>query len=189
MIIRNKLDKVYRTGASDGVFFCILLLIVLLSYLASLIEKCENEYYHNLLEALLLNTPVLLIIIWIFLFLGFAYRGFSTTYVDIDIANKRIKHGTKLFGVISKGGKWTYLTTDMKLGLIKTKKNYRLYGFSHRLYGFYRGNYSVLPYSDLKIVLYNNKNKVILPVKKLKRKENAQDELKNYCELLELRKK
>ena len=182
MIIRNKIDKVFRTGASDGVFWCIMLLIVLLSYLASLIEKCEKGYYHDLLEALLMNTPVLIMVIWIFSFLGFAYRGFTKTYIDIDVAKKRVKYGTKLFGVICKGGKWTYLTTDMKLGLLQTKKNYRLYGF-------YYGKYSVLPYSDLKIVLYNNKNEVILPIKKLKRKENAQNELKNYCELLELRKK
>ena len=182
MIIRNKLDKVYKTGASDGVFWCIMLLIVLLSYLASLIEKCEKGYYHDLLEALLLNTPVLAMVIWIFSFLGFAYLGFTTTYIYIDTTNKRVKYGTKLFGVISTGGKWIYLTIDMKLGLIKTKKLYRLYGF-------YYGKYSVLPYSDLRIVLYNNKNKVILPIKRLKRKENAQNELENYCELLELRKK
>jgi len=178
MIIRNRLDKVIKTRASEGVFFCILLLIVLLSYLAFLIEKCENGYYHDLLEAFLLNTSFLVMTIWIVFFLGFAYLGFTTTYIDIDTANKRVKYGTKVFGIIYKGGKWTYLTSDMKIGLKEIKKNYREYN--------YLRTYAVVPYNDLKIVLYNNKNKEILPIKNIKRKKNAEAELKKLSELLEL---
>ena len=178
MIIRNRLDKVIKTRAPEGVFFCILLLIVLLSYLASLIEKCEKGYYHDLLEALLLNTSFLAMAIWIIFFLGFAYLGFTTTYIDIDTANKRIKYGTKIFGIICKGEKWTYLTSDMKIGLKEAKKNYREYN--------YMRTYAVIPYNDLKIVLYNNKNKEILPIKNIKRKKNAEAELKKLSELLEL---
>jgi hypothetical protein len=177
-IIRNRLDKVFKTTASEGVFLCILLLIILLSYLAFLIEKCENGYYHDLLEALFLNTSFLAMAIWIFFFIFSAYLGFATTYINIDTANKRVKYDTKLFCIILKGGKWKCLTSDMKLGFLKTQKKYRVYN--------YLRTYGVVPYNDLKIVLYNTKNKEILPVKKIKREKNAENELKKLSELLEL---
>ena len=178
MIIRNRLDKVIKTRAFEGVFWCIMLLIALLSYLGFLSEKCENGYYHDLLEAFLLNTSFLVMAIWIIFFLGFAYLGFTATYIDIDTANKRVKYGTKVFGIIYKGGKWICLTSDMKIGLRETKKNYREYN--------YLRTYAVVPYNDLKIVLYNDKNKEILPIKNIKRKKNAEAELKKMSELLEL---
>ena len=66
----------------------------------------------------------------------------------------------------------------MKLGLKKSTKRWRAYG---------RSNSSVLISSpDLRIILYDSKNREIATVKKVRKEKNAKDELEKLSKLLEL---
>ena len=121
-------------------------------------------------------ADVIPFIICVFLLLLGAFLGFTATYSRIDFVKKRIKYVTKVFGIIPIG-KWTYLTSDMKLGVKKTKENWRALS---------RGNRSILfDVTEIIIVLYDKENREIIPVKKVKKAKFAKTELEKLCELLE----
>ena len=67
----------------------------------------------------------------------------------------------------------------MKLGLKKSTKKWRAYG---------RSTSSILISSpDLRIILYNSKNREIVTVKRVKKEKLAEDELEKLGKLLELK--
>ena len=178
MIICNKIDKVLGPLASYGLaFFSCLSLAVPYQFIVY-IRDLKKGIYDSIFELLYFDT--VLWIIWALLLVASAFIAFTTTCTEIDTINKRVKFKTKLFGIISSGGKWTYLTSDMKLGFKKSRKKYRYYGT--------RGTNSMLvEYNDLRIFLCSNKNRVILPMKKLKSEKNAKEELTKLSKLLELK--
>jgi hypothetical protein len=107
----------------------------------------------------------------------FAFFGFTATYTKIDYANKRIKYLTRLLGIIPIG-KWTYLSSDMKLGLKESTEGWVGYSV--------KGGFSSLNHTDLKIYLYNAEYEEIIPVKKVKKAKFAEEELEKLSKLLEL---
>ena len=112
--------------------------------------------------------------ICIFCLLFGAFIGLTTTCTQIDDV-KSIKYFTKLFGIIPIEEKWVYLTSDMKLGLKKSTKKWRAYGGTT--------NSILISSSDLRIILYNGKNREIVPVKKVKFAENELEKLSKILNL------
>ena len=79
-----------------------------------------------------------------------------------------MKYITKLCGFIPIG-KWTHLTSDMKLGLKETTDGMVAFGVKGT-------SYSSI-YTDLKIYLYDAEGYEIIPVKKIKKAKLAEVEL------------
>ena len=159
---RNKLDKTFGHIAFVGI----------VAFLCTLFTSL-----YNLVFAKEINCEIKNISIITFFLLLFAFLGFTTTCSIIDYNKKRIKYATKLFGIISVG-KWTYLTQNMKLGLKKSSERWGAYSKSNRSIS--------LDYNDLKIVLYDNEDTEIIPVKKIKKANRAEAELEKLSKLLEL---
>ena len=107
----NKLDKIFGPMAFAGTVLFLYMLYVLLDGLVSSILNGFVEKYNGTKY----DTIHVFAICTLILFIG-AFVGFTTGYTQIDYENKKIKYGTKLFGIIFIG-KWTNLTPDMKLGL------------------------------------------------------------------------
>ncbi|MGE5457044.1 MAG: hypothetical protein ACM3RX_01680 [Methanococcaceae archaeon] len=106
-----------------------------------------------------------------------AFAAFTSNCTLIDTENRRIKNADYLFGFFPVG-KWVIISPDMKLGL----QNYRR-GFV----GYARANQPLaIKYHDIRIFLYDCKNKKIMPVKKFSSLESAKEDLKNMSALLGL---
>jgi len=171
----NNIDKVFGPLSSfgTGLFICTLLvpLYKLIFYVIELMNGVNARF--EVVEVLIMSG------IWMFcLFFG-AFIGLTTTCTQIDDTKKRIKYFTKLFGIVPIEEKWIYLTSEMKLGLKKSTKRWRAYG---------RSTSSVLISSpDLRIVLYDCKNREMVTVKKIKKVKFAEDELAKLGKLLELK--
>ena len=170
----NNIDKIFGPLASFGVSFFICTLLVplyeLIVYVRELINGTNTGF--EVVEAAIWCG------IWLFcLFFG-AFIGLTTTCTQIVDA-KSIKYFTKLFGIISIEKKWIHLTSDMKLGLKNSTKRWRAYG---------RSTSSILISSpNLRIILYDSKNREIVTVKKVKKEKFAEDELEKLSKLLELK--
>jgi len=166
----NKLDKTFGAMASSGRFIFI---IILLGAIYKLVFEKSNRFYVKTdfeTERLIISSIMLGL-----LFLGGAFVGFTTTYTKIDYKNKRIKYITKLFGIIPIG-KWTHLTSDMKLGLKESTERWGFYSRSNRS--------TAVDYTTLKIYLYDSEGYEIIPVKKIKKAKLAEEELEKMRELL-----
>lgn len=106
-----------------------------------------------------------------------AFAAFTTTSTSIDTGEKKIRYSDNLFGIIPIG-KWIGIKPDMKLGL---KRSHR--GFV----GYIRGNQPVdIHYIDIRIILYDSRNKMIMPVKKSDSYESSENDLNNLSALLGL---
>ena len=165
----NKLDITFGAMAFSGkILFLGLLFALLYELISSIIKNGFNanvDYFELML--------VLLVSAVIFFVLGFL--AFTTSYTKVDYAKKRIKYGTKLSGIIPLG-KWTYLTSDMKLGLKKSTERWGLYN---------QGNRSTsVDYTTLKIYLYDSEGYEIIPIKKIKKAKFAEEELEKLSEVL-----
>jgi hypothetical protein len=106
-----------------------------------------------------------------------AFAAFTSTSTIIDTDNKKIKHSDNLFGIVPVG-KWIDIKPDMRLGLDK---------FHRGFVGYFRGTQPVdIHYNDIRIMLYDSKNKKILPVKKFDSYKKSTNELENLAKLLGL---
>ena len=165
----NRLDKIFGPLANNGLILFTLSLFVFLFLIIANGFNVKNDFE--------ISDIMLSLIVFVFLSLAGAFIGFSTGYTKIDYANKKIKYGTKLFGVIFIG-KWTYLTSDMKLGLKKTTERWAAYGRSTNSVSFDN--------VKIKIYLYDSEGYEIIPVKKIKKAKHAEVELEKMSKLLEL---
>jgi len=164
----NRLDKTFGPMAFAGVILFILPLSVPFFDLAPVIAIIKENDFGEIIITLLIYAVLLL---------PGAFIGFTTACTRIDYENKRIKYGTKLFGVIFIG-KWTNLTPNMKLGLKVSTERWGAYSRSNRS--------TSLEYNDLKIFLYDAKRTEIIPVKKIKKEKFAEAELEKLSKLLNL---
>lgn len=106
-----------------------------------------------------------------------AFVSFTSTCTFIDFDNKRIKFSNNLFGIFPVG-KWIDIRPEMKLGLKKSQKGYQAY---------IRGTQPVgLHINDIRIYLYGNDNKQIMPVKKFDSYETSKRELNELSNKLGL---
>ncbi|MDR2009439.1 MAG: hypothetical protein LBQ22_03050 [Bacteroidales bacterium] len=108
------------------------------------------------------NVLIGIIIILIGIFVGFSY---TSTVVDIN--KKRIRFLNNLFGLIPVG-KWVDIKSDMKIGLKRNNKRWRIYSRSNRKFDLYEKDYL--------LILYDYNDKVIMPVKKNDNLECAKSE-------------
>ena len=169
----NNIDKIFGPLSAYGVIIFICTLLVPFFYVRELIIINELNVGIEVVEVAIFSG------VWILCLLFGAFVGLTTTCAQIDDTKKTIKYFTKLFGIIPIEKKWIYLTSDMKLGLKKSTKRWRAYGGSIS---------SILIGSpDLRIILYNSKNREIVTIKRVKKEKFAKDELETLSKLLELK--
>ena len=161
----NKLNKTFGPFSTAGIVLIFAMLCMIFE------NKFTYSYRPSRFEA---NQMV---IISVCLFIIGVFIAFSATYTKIDYTKKRIKYGTKLFGIFLIG-KWTYLTSDMKLGLKKTTENWGAASQTNRTTSF--------DYTNWKIMLYDGEDTEIIPIKQSKKKNLAEAELEKLSELLDL---
>jgi hypothetical protein len=100
-------------------------------------------------------------------FLG-AFIAFTTTSTFIDTDRKRVKFSNDFFGFFH-SGKWIEIEPGMKLGMKKAHRGYRAYT---------RANQPTdIHYSDIRIYLFDSRNKQIGIVSKFSSVESAGFEL------------
>ena len=164
----NNINKIFGPLSVSGVIIFICTLLVPFFYVGELLNA-----RFEVVEMAICSG------VWISCLLFGAFVGLTTTCTQIDDTKKTIKYFTKLFGIIPIEKKWIYLTSDMKLGLKKSTKKWRAYGGSIS---------SILIGSpDLRIILYNSKNREIVTVKRVKKEKFAENELEKLGKLLELK--
>ncbi len=102
-----------------------------------------------------------------FLILLGGFVGFSSTSAIIDCDKKRIKFSNNLFGIIPIG-KWIQILPTMKIAIKKSDQTYRTYS---------RGNRTLdIEKRDFRIVLIDDDNKEIMPIKKFETVDRAKAE-------------
>lgn len=106
-----------------------------------------------------------------------AFIAFTAKYTILDTEKKKVKSADHIFGIIPTG-KWIDIKPDMKLGLNKSHKAYRVYSRSNRQLDIHERN--------IRIVLYNSEQKSLLDIKKFKDPEKAYIELEKLSEELKL---
>ncbi|HZL10722.1 MAG TPA: hypothetical protein VFC65_12055 [Prolixibacteraceae bacterium] len=99
-------------------------------------------------------------------FIG-AFVGFTSTSVLIDFDRRRIKFSNNFFGII-RLGHWINIEPTMKIGIKKSKKLWRTYSRSNRTLD--------MEITDFRIILYDSKDKLIMPLKKTNSIESAKVE-------------
>ena len=131
---------------------------------------------------LLFAGIAILFISWsgIFLILTGAFTAFTNTSAIINTDNKHVKYSNNIFGII-KSGKWVHLTPSMSIGIKKSKKTYRAYSRSNRVLD--------ITNSDFRVMLFDDKNKVVMPLSKCKNLKSAQDEALQLADILNLKSK
>jgi hypothetical protein len=93
----------------------------------------------------------------IFLIMIGAFVGFTATSTRIDYDKKKIKFSNNIFGIIPTG-KWVYVESNMKIGIIALNQTFSAYS---------RGNRPLdIVKKDYRLVLYDSDNQEIMPVKK-----------------------
>lgn len=149
MIINNKLDKSFGpVGSFAGIVV----------FIAGL-----GAFYYSMYSIILV-------------LLG-AFVGFSYSSASIDIDNKRIRFTNNLLGVI-KTGQWLNLSSDMKIGIKKSKNVWRSYS---------RGNRTLdIPDEDYRLILTDFQGKPLMTIKKTEGLNSAKSELEKICKQLEL---
>lgn len=174
---RNNLEKTFGPLSFSGRIIFVFILGGFLYELGGILKHISALKKNNYVITAQISDIIIPILICALFLLVFAFLGFTTSCSIIDYKKKRIKYATKLCGIISIG-KWTYLTSDMKLGIKKSNERwgaYNRYGAS-----------TSLEYSDLIITLYDNEDTEIIPVKKIKKAKYAETELEKLSKWLEL---
>jgi hypothetical protein len=106
-----------------------------------------------------------------------AFASFTTTSVLVDADNKRIKLSNDLFGFIP-FGRWIDIKPEMKLGLSRSHKGYRAY---------IRGTQPIgIHINDIRIFLFDARDKPIMPIKKFENYSSAKKDLDNLQSTLML---
>lgn len=93
----------------------------------------------------------------IILILVGGFVGFTSTSSLIDLEHKRIKLSNNFFGFI-KTGEWLNIDPEMKIGIERYVHGWRTYSRSNRSHDLKR--------KDVRIFLYDSKNKKIMPIMK-----------------------
>jgi hypothetical protein len=104
----------------------------------------------------------------LFLALGGAFMAFTNTSTIIDTANKRVKPVELLFGIFP-FGKWIYINDEMKLGIEKSRKGFRVFSASNKT--------AEIIESDYRIMLYGENELPITPLKKFSSRDEAEKEI------------
>jgi hypothetical protein len=107
-----------------------------------------------------------------------AFIGFSYSSTQIDFDHKRVRFCNNLFGVI-KAGRWIKIEPNMAVGLKKSNRTWRSYSKGNRSYDCTQ--------IDFRVNLYDLKNKIILPLKKVHSVVTAKEELERMASLLGLK--
>jgi hypothetical protein len=106
-----------------------------------------------------------------------AFVGFSSTSTLIDYDKKRVKFSNNLFGIL-KIGKWLNIEPDMKIGIKKSDVTWRAYGVSNQSLDIVN--------KDFRLILFDSKDKEIMPIKKTDSLVSAKEELETLCNKLGL---
>lgn len=106
-----------------------------------------------------------------------AFIAFTSKYTILDTQKKKVKSSDHIFGLIPTG-KWVDIKPDMKLGLNKSHKAYRVYSRSNRQLDIHQ--------SDIRIILYNSELKSIFDIEKFKDIEKANHKLAELSDKLQL---
>ena len=99
-----------------------------------------------------------------------AFVGFSNTSVQIDDEKNRVRYSNNLFGFI-RTGKWLLIQPAMMLGIKESNVVWRSYSSGSRALDISK--------TDHLIVLFIADNKEIMPIKKIKSREDAVAELES----------
>ena len=111
----------------------------------------------------------------ILIVLAGAFAAFTTTSTVIDTDNRRMRHCDNLFGII-RTGKWVDLRPGMKLGLKRAGRGF---------VGYIKGTQPVeIRTRDIRIYLFDERNKPLLPVNKYLSVEKAREGLKEMANQL-----
>ncbi len=106
-----------------------------------------------------------------------AFTGFTNSSVLVDYERKRVKFSNNLFGFIPVG-KWMAVNPSMKIGIRESNQTFRSYSQGNRPLD--------VSQHDFRLVLYDQANKEIMPVKKCATIEAARAELETACRRLGL---
>ncbi len=104
------------------------------------------------------------------IFIG-AFVGFSSTFCFVDFGNKKIKFVNKFFGLFPIG-KWITIEDDMTFSLQKSSSAWKSHSLSNRTLSFDN--------TDFRVFLLDKNGKKIMPIKKFKTRDKAE----NYLTLL-----
>lgn len=108
-----------------------------------------------------------------------AFVGFSYSSVEIDFAGKRVRFLNNLFGII-KTGQWSNVKSDMKIGILKSRKTWSTFSSGNRRLD--------IPSEDYRLVLFNAFGEKLMPLKKSDDLITARKEQDDICERLEISK-
>jgi hypothetical protein len=108
-----------------------------------------------------------------------AFVGFSYSSVEIDFAGKRVRFLNNLFGII-KTGQWSNVKSDMKIGILKSRKTWSTFSSGNRRLD--------IPSEDYRLVLFNAFGEKLMLVKKSDDLNTARKEQDDICERLEISK-
>lgn len=109
-----------------------------------------------------------------------AFVGFTSTSCVIDLNQKRVKFSNNLFGIV-RFGEWLKIEPTMKIGIKRSNRTWRAYSQSNRTLD--------VEQTDFRIILYNQDDKLILPLKKCKSSEVATKEMELLASELKLHQK
>jgi len=113
----------------------------------------------------------------LFLVVFGAFIGFSYSGTSIDIENRKLRFANYLFGFIPMG-KWIYIESDMKIGLVFSGKTWRT---------FSKGNRAIdIVSKDIRMALFDKNSRVIMHIKKYKNQETATSDLHEYSHKLNI---
>ncbi len=114
----------------------------------------------------------------VFLIFGGAFFGFTYLSTTIDVEKRKIRSGDVLFGIF-KTGFWLTVKPDMSIGIQKSKKVWKTFSLSNRIWETEENNYLIF--------LFKSNGKKLLPLSKATNQELAKDELFRLSDLLNLR--
>ncbi len=98
-----------------------------------------------------------------------AFTGFTYTSTLVDFDKKQVRYTYNLFGMWPMG-KWIPVEPGMQLGMKKSHNVWRTYS---------RGNQTLdIPDRDYRIILFDNKGREIIPLKKAATPDAAKMEMK-----------
>jgi len=111
----------------------------------------------------------------ILIVLAGAFAAFTTTSTIIDTDKRRMRHCDNLFGLIP-AGKWVDLRSGMKLGLKRASRGF---------VGYIKGTEPVeIRTRDIRIYLFDEENKPLIPVNKYDSAEKAREGLREMASQL-----
>lgn len=106
-----------------------------------------------------------------------AFIGFTNSSTTIDTENKMIRFSNNILGII-KTGNWINVDKDMQVGIKRDNKVYRTYSRSNRTLD--------LKVHETKLYLFDKNEKPILPIMRIQKKKDINDEIDKISSILEI---